>query len=97
MVDDVIEGFNGTVLAYGQTGTGKTYTVYGPLSYWRRAPVGLGVGGGVGRVAPHGGAGTRAAASVGALGRGDARGYADLRARRGADAAEWRAGCHRAE
>ena len=53
VVDDVIEGFNGTVLAYGQTGTGKTYTVYGPLSYWRRAPVGLGVGGGVGRVAPH--------------------------------------------
>ena len=52
VVDDVLQGLNGTVLAYGQTGTGKTYTIYGPLSYWRRAPVGCGVGGGVGRVAP---------------------------------------------
>ena len=52
VVDDVLEGFNGTVLAYGQTGTGKTFTVYGPLSYWRRAPIGKGVGGGLGHVAP---------------------------------------------
>ena len=52
VVDDVLEGFNGTVLAYGQTGTGKTYTIYGPLSYWQRSPVGYGVGGGLGRIAP---------------------------------------------
>ena len=36
VVDDVMAGFNGTILAYGQTGTGKTHTIYGPLSYWRR-------------------------------------------------------------
>ena len=53
VVDDVLEGFNGTILAYGQTGTGKTYTIYGPLSYWRRAPTSVGVGGGIGRAAPH--------------------------------------------
>ena len=52
VVDDVLAGFNGTLLAHGQTGTGKTYTIYGPLSYWRRAPIGMGVGGGLGRVAP---------------------------------------------
>eukprot|EP00966_Prymnesium_polylepis_P238539 5516561-Prymnesium_polylepis.1 len=38
VVDDVMAGFNGTILAYGQTGTGKTHTIYGPLSYWRKAP-----------------------------------------------------------
>ncbi|KAL1528163.1 hypothetical protein AB1Y20_009524 [Prymnesium parvum] len=38
LVDDVLNGFNGTILAYGQTGTGKTHTIYGPLSYWRKAP-----------------------------------------------------------
>lgn len=27
MVEKVLEGFDGTVLAYGQTGTGKTYTM----------------------------------------------------------------------
>jgi len=53
VVDDVLEGFNGTILAYGQTGTGKTYTIYGPLSYWRRSPTSQGVGGGLGKVAPH--------------------------------------------
>ena len=37
VVDDVLTGVNGTVLAYGQTGTGKTHTIYGPLRYWRRA------------------------------------------------------------
>ena len=36
VVDAVLEGYNGTVLAYGQTGTGKTHTIYGPLAYWRR-------------------------------------------------------------
>ena len=27
VVDDVLKGFNGTIFAYGQTGTGKTYTM----------------------------------------------------------------------
>ncbi|ONL93745.1 Armadillo/beta-catenin repeat family protein / kinesin motor family protein, partial [Zea mays] len=27
VVESVLEGYNGTVMAYGQTGTGKTYTV----------------------------------------------------------------------
>ncbi|GKT24868.1 Kinesin like protein, partial [Aduncisulcus paluster] len=30
LVEDVLRGFNSTVLAYGQTATGKTYTVFGP-------------------------------------------------------------------
>lgn len=29
IVDSVLEGFNGTIFAYGQTGTGKTYTMEG--------------------------------------------------------------------
>nr|XP_021400760.1 kinesin-like protein KIF3C [Lonchura striata domestica] len=29
LIDSVLQGFNGTVLAYGQTGTGKTYTMQG--------------------------------------------------------------------
>lgn len=29
VVDSVLEGFNGTIFAYGQTGTGKTYTMEG--------------------------------------------------------------------
>ena len=29
LVDDVLDGFNGTIFAYGQTGTGKTYTMEG--------------------------------------------------------------------
>ncbi|CAL1290201.1 unnamed protein product [Larinioides sclopetarius] len=31
LVDSVISGFNGTVIAYGQTGAGKTYTMEGQL------------------------------------------------------------------
>ena len=31
LVDSVLQGFNGTVFAYGQTGTGKTYTMQGDL------------------------------------------------------------------
>jgi len=27
MIDDTLKGFNTTVLCYGQTGTGKTYTM----------------------------------------------------------------------
>ena len=27
VVDSVLEGFNGTVFAYGQTSSGKTYTM----------------------------------------------------------------------
>lgn len=30
LVDSVFEGFNGTVFAYGQTSSGKTYTMLGP-------------------------------------------------------------------
>lgn len=30
LVQSVIEGFNGTIFAYGQTGTGKTFTMQGP-------------------------------------------------------------------
>ena len=30
IVDSVLEGYNGTIFAYGQTGTGKTYTMEGP-------------------------------------------------------------------
>lgn len=29
IVDKVLQGYNGTILAYGQTGTGKTYTMSG--------------------------------------------------------------------
>jgi kinesin family protein 3/17 len=29
IVDSVLEGYNGTIFAYGQTGTGKTYTMEG--------------------------------------------------------------------
>ena len=30
IVGDVMEGYNGTIFAYGQSGSGKTYTMYGP-------------------------------------------------------------------
>ena len=29
IVESVLEGFNGTIFAYGQTGTGKTFTMKG--------------------------------------------------------------------
>jgi Cdc6-like AAA superfamily ATPase len=29
LVESVLEGFNGTIFAYGQTGTGKTFTMEG--------------------------------------------------------------------
>ena len=32
VVSSVLEGYNGTVFAYGHTGTGKTYTMFGPVS-----------------------------------------------------------------
>ncbi|EGD80383.1 transcription factor inhibitor ECI-6 [Salpingoeca rosetta] len=31
VVDSVLEGYNGSVIAYGQTGTGKTFTIEGDL------------------------------------------------------------------
>ncbi|MCL7040911.1 hypothetical protein MKW94_004502, partial [Papaver nudicaule] len=31
IVNEVLEGFNCTVFAYGQTGTGKTYTMEGGI------------------------------------------------------------------
>ena len=52
VVDDVMAGFNGTILAYGQTGTGKTHTIYGPLvlaaAQAHVVDRAVGVGGGVG-------------------------------------------------
>ena len=30
IIDDLLQGFNGTILAYGQTSSGKTYTITGP-------------------------------------------------------------------
>ena len=32
LVDNVLNGFNGTIFAYGQTGTGKTFTMEGVRS-----------------------------------------------------------------
>jgi len=32
LVQAVLDGFNGTIFAYGQTGTGKTFTMQGSLS-----------------------------------------------------------------
>ena len=29
IIDNILEGYNGTIFAYGQTGTGKTYTMTG--------------------------------------------------------------------
>jgi len=34
VVADVMRGFNGTVMAYGQTGTGKTFTIFGNNRFW---------------------------------------------------------------
>jgi kinesin family protein 3/17 len=31
MVENVLEGYNGTIFAYGQTGCGKTFTMMGTL------------------------------------------------------------------
>lgn len=33
IVKDVLDGYNGTVFAYGQSGSGKTFTMYGPDIY----------------------------------------------------------------
>ena len=30
IIDSVLEGYNGTIFAYGQTSSGKTYTMQGP-------------------------------------------------------------------
>jgi hypothetical protein len=30
IIDSVLEGFNGTIFAYGQTSSGKTHTMTGP-------------------------------------------------------------------
>ena len=31
LLDSVLSGFNGTIFAYGQTGTGKTFTMEGTI------------------------------------------------------------------
>mgnify|MGYP001003659480 FL=1 len=33
LIQDAMEGYNGTILAYGETGSGKTYTIQGNLAY----------------------------------------------------------------
>nr|CAD7580135.1 unnamed protein product [Timema californicum] len=33
LVSSVLDGFNGTIFAYGQTGTGKTYTMEGEPAF----------------------------------------------------------------
>jgi len=33
LVQAVLDGFNGTIFAYGQTGTGKTYTMQGKSDF----------------------------------------------------------------
>jgi len=33
LVENVLQGFNGTIFAYGQTGTGKTFTMQGNVLY----------------------------------------------------------------
>lgn len=33
LLKGVLEGFNGTVFAYGQTSSGKTFTMQGPNIY----------------------------------------------------------------
>ncbi|MES1921192.1 hypothetical protein MHBO_002759 [Bonamia ostreae] len=33
IIREVIEGFNCTIFAYGQTGTGKTFTIEGEIDY----------------------------------------------------------------
>ena len=37
IVESVIDGFNGTIFAYGQTGTGKTYTMLGACAIQQRS------------------------------------------------------------
>ena len=32
IIESVLSGYNGTIFAYGQTGTGKTHTMEGDLS-----------------------------------------------------------------
>jgi len=32
IIDQVLDGYNGTVFAYGQTASGKTHTMYGPVN-----------------------------------------------------------------
>lgn len=40
LIDSVLQGFNGTIFAYGQTGTGKTYTMQGlPMDPEKRGVV----------------------------------------------------------
>lgn len=34
VVDAVLSGYSGTLLAYGMTGSGKTYTMFGPQRCW---------------------------------------------------------------
>jgi len=31
MINDVLQGYNGTIFAYGQTSSGKTFTMFGDI------------------------------------------------------------------
>ena len=35
IVTRLMDGYNGTILAYGETGSGKTHTVTGPIENYR--------------------------------------------------------------
>ena len=37
LVENVLQGFNGTIFAYGQTGTGKTHTMQGNSCFLTQA------------------------------------------------------------
>ncbi|PSK50389.1 hypothetical protein B9Z65_333 [Elsinoe australis] len=43
ILDEVLEGFNCTIFAYGQTGTGKTYTMSGDITDMRPLPDAAGI------------------------------------------------------
>ncbi|KAI8937543.1 hypothetical protein NX059_005261 [Plenodomus lindquistii] len=43
ILDEVLDGFNCTIFAYGQTGTGKTYTMTGDISNVLPLPDGAGI------------------------------------------------------
>jgi len=41
LVQNVMEGYNGTIFAYGQTGTGKTHTMTGVVSVGHQDQIGI--------------------------------------------------------
>lgn len=39
MLEDVLNGYNGTIFAYGPTGSGKTFTMYGENITYNKADI----------------------------------------------------------